>query len=241
MEKTAMTTESPIDERQRNRERERAFVLALYRLKRTNDRAALAHLRSGLGKPPGTAALMHPYVGRHLQVSPRPDGRLTPWEERSNDILYIVGALFALHPVGPGTAPDAATSPDEPATSSEADGRAAAATNENRLTPARRPYGAPFLASLRQLADQSGDDAQGMERRVVALLNAESDQLPTVLRHAVSLLRGSEIPVDWEQLIRDLNQWEETDRSVQKRWARVWWTAPTREQLATSTTDDSAS
>ena len=236
-----MTTESPTDQRQRTREREREFVLGLYRLKRTDDRAALAHLRSGLGKPPGTAALMHPYVGRYLQVSPRSDGRLAPWDERSNDILYIVAALFALHPVGPGTGPNAEADPNEPEPSPTTGSGTDAATGDASPTTGRRPYGAPFLASLRRLADQSGDDANGMERRVVALLNAEFDQLPTVLRHAVSLLRGSEIPVDWEQLIRDLNQWDETDRSVQKRWARAWWTAPTREQLISPTTDDSVS
>lgn len=235
-----MTTESPADQRQRTREREREFVLALYRLKRTDDRAALAHLRSGLGKPAGTAALMHPYVGRHLHVSPRPNGRLAPWDERSNDILYVVAALFALHPVGPGTGPDAETNPTVSEASPTTTARSDAAGSDTGSTSIRRPYGAPFLASLRRLADQSSEDPQGMERRVVALLNAEFDQLPTVLRHAVSLLRGSEIPVDWEQFVRDLNQWDATDRSVQKRWARAWWTAPTREQLVAPKTDESS-
>lgn len=41
---------------------ERAFVDALNRLVAREDRAALAALRRGLGKPPGTVAEMYPLV-----------------------------------------------------------------------------------------------------------------------------------------------------------------------------------
>ena len=53
------------------------------------DRGALAALRRGLGKPPGTAVEMHRYV------LPRLPADLPPWEE---DAYYLVAALFASHP-----------------------------------------------------------------------------------------------------------------------------------------------
>ena len=57
----------------------------LERLVLDQDRGALAALRRGLGKPPGTAMEMHRYVVPFL-----PRGR--PWEE---DVYYLVAALFA--------------------------------------------------------------------------------------------------------------------------------------------------
>lgn len=66
----------------------RAFVKRLEELDSTHDRGALAALRRGLGKPPGTVAEMFPYV--------------VPWEshaeERHKDAYYLVAALFAWHP-----------------------------------------------------------------------------------------------------------------------------------------------
>lgn len=64
------------------------FVSYLERLRGRDDRAALAALRRGVGKPPGTVIEMYPYV--------------VPWlgKERSKwdeDIHYIVASLFALH------------------------------------------------------------------------------------------------------------------------------------------------
>ncbi|NQT19769.1 MAG: type I-E CRISPR-associated protein Cse2/CasB [Planctomycetes bacterium] len=62
------------------------FVAYLESLLEREDRAALAALRRGLGKPPGTAAEMHPYVvpwlGEHT----------APWQDAP---LYITAALFA--------------------------------------------------------------------------------------------------------------------------------------------------
>jgi CRISPR system Cascade subunit CasB len=60
------------------------FIGRLESLARREDRGALAALRRGLGKPPGTVAEMAPYV------EPAFDG--APGE------AYIVGSLFGLHP-----------------------------------------------------------------------------------------------------------------------------------------------
>ncbi len=59
-------------------------------LAQRDNRAALAHLRRGLGKPPGTAPEMFPIV--------------VPWTSAMSDwdadVYYLVAALFGAHPMG---------------------------------------------------------------------------------------------------------------------------------------------
>jgi len=57
------------------------------------DRAALAHLRRGLGQPPGTAVTMYPYVAPWV-------GPKTP--RRVEEVYYLVAALYAAHPAAGG-------------------------------------------------------------------------------------------------------------------------------------------
>jgi len=52
------------------------------------DRGALAQLRRGLGKPPGSCAAMYPYVVPWLRTD------CPPWEQ---DAHYLVASLFASH------------------------------------------------------------------------------------------------------------------------------------------------
>jgi CRISPR system Cascade subunit CasB len=68
--------------------------------------------------------------------------------------------------------------------------------------------------------------AEALERRFTALLAAHPDDLPEYLRQAVSFLKSKEEPVNWLQLLWDLQNWEKRDDpkfSVQKRWARSFW------------------
>ncbi len=65
-----------------------AFIDYLCGLAAREDRGALAHLRRGLGKPPGTVPQMYPYVAPWL---PRE-------RSRQEDVCYLVAALFASHP-----------------------------------------------------------------------------------------------------------------------------------------------
>lgn len=69
----------------------------------------------------------------------------------------------------------------------------------------------------------AGENIEATERRFVALLRAHVDDLPEVLRHAVSFLRSKDIPVNWEQLRKDLLAWDHPDGYVQKNWARGFW------------------
>jgi CRISPR system Cascade subunit CasB len=77
--------------------------------------------------------------------------------------------------------------------------------------------------SFRRVADQT--DSESIERRFVALLNAHKDDLPSHLRHAVSLMRSADrqVPVNWSQLLDDLGRWNSEFRSVQRQWARGFW------------------
>lgn len=71
---------------------------------------------------------------------------------------------------------------------------------------------------------ESGSDA--LERRFTALLAAHTDDLPEYLRQAVSFLKSKDVPVNWNQLLWDLQNWEKRDDpkfSVQKKWARSFW------------------
>jgi CRISPR system Cascade subunit CasB len=84
--------------------------------------------------------------------------------------------------------------------------------------------------SLRSIADRVPGHAAGLERRVtgverrvIGLLAAHREELPTHLRHAISLLRTHSVPVDWIRLLADLPRWDHPDRIVQRRWARDFW------------------
>lgn len=78
-----------------------------------------------------------------------------------------------------------------------------------------RSLGAAFRP-LKQKSDS-------MEARFVALLNAHPDDLDDHLRHAVSLLKANEQPLDWFQLFQDLLQWDHPDGYIQMRWARDFY------------------
>lgn len=160
---------------------ERRFIEALEGLAAREDRAALAALRRGLGRPPGEAAEPYPYVVPWIPAD------VPPWVEEA---YFLVAALFALHPM-----------------SWRDDGASNAPTN----------LGASF-ARLRA-AEQGG----GAERRFVALLDSHPDDLPHHLRHAISLLRSREIPVDWARLLHDVQRWNRPGRQVQRAWARAFW------------------
>ena len=68
-------------------EKTHPFVIHLEGLR--DDRGALAAMRRGLGRPPGTVADMYRYVVPWL-----PDDA-PPWREEA---YYLVAALFAYHP-----------------------------------------------------------------------------------------------------------------------------------------------
>jgi CRISPR system Cascade subunit CasB len=157
------------------------FVAQLRQLADKDDRASLAKLRRGLGKPPGAA------LETLAVVQPRLPQGLRP---KAEDACYLAASLFVEHaqPGGGGSL-----------------GRAYA-----------------LLALKRQ--------AENLEKRFVALLNADEEDLPEHLRHAVSLLKSEGVAVDWACLIDDLQRWDHPARFVQRRWARDFWAGEGREE-----------
>ena len=65
------------------------FIAHLLALAEADDRAALAALRRGLGRPPGTVPEMFPYVVPFLPANPHPEQEAA---------YYTIAVLFALHP-----------------------------------------------------------------------------------------------------------------------------------------------
>ncbi len=76
-------------------------------------------------------------------------------------------------------------------------------------------------ASLTRLKTPNGSDS--LEKRFVALLKSDKDELHVHLRHAVALLSAEDIPINWVQLIHDVHIWDDPRQQVQQRWARSYW------------------
>jgi CRISPR system Cascade subunit CasB len=174
---------------------EHKFIGHLEKLVKEQDRGALAALRRGLGKPPGTAREMDRHV---LPYLPPESGLSASAREKRENAYYLVGALFAYwHQVKDSVAKN---------------------PTEN------------MGASLRALVDKEvvdggdRDDAKKrVEKRLVTLLNCHQDDLPDHLRHIIGLLKSKEIPINWLQLLNDVQNWQRESRDVQRQWARKFW------------------
>jgi CRISPR system Cascade subunit CasB len=78
-----------------------------------------------------------------------------------------------------------------------------------------RSLGAAF-GTLRSKSDS-------IEARFVALLNSHPDDLDGHLRHAISLLKSHEQPLDWFRLFDDVLNWDDPEGRVQLRWAQYFY------------------
>jgi CRISPR system Cascade subunit CasB len=169
------------------------FIAQLERLVREKDRGALAALRRGLGKPPGASRDMDRYVLPYL-----PQDAGSHPEKAGENAYYLVGALFAYWHQGKDN-----LAKDAPANLGE---------------------------SLRWLVDRESSETgnredveKRVEKRLVALLNCHRDDLPDHLRHTIGLLKSKDIPVNWTQLLWDIQNWQRESRDVQREWARRFW------------------
>lgn len=82
-------------------------------------------------------------------------------------------------------------------------------------------------AMIREGTDRE-DAMKRVERRFSALLNCHQDDLKQHLRHAVSLLKSKEVPVNWRLLCEHIQQWNHEKRWVQRNWARSFWSPRTQ-------------
>lgn len=78
-----------------------------------------------------------------------------------------------------------------------------------------------FGAALRRLRDPKRSDS--LDRRFQALLACDSDQLPFRLRQMVRLAVSQNVPIDWEQMLKDLLLWNAPEKWVQLKWARDYF------------------
>ncbi len=177
------------------------------------NRAALARLRRSRGKHPNQSHEAHRYVTFFT-------GTISGWKE---ECFYYVAELFAAYPEKEGS------------WLKERDGDGYQQTN----------LGASFRKLVDKLVeeDESLEDEEAkrkkaterVERRFTALLATSRNNLPDRLIHALSLLKAKEVPVDWQRLLFDLQQWEGQNPlvvkdnqwpSVQRKWAKAFWTLP---------------
>lgn len=144
-------------------------------LAKRQDRAALAHLRRGLGRKPGEAMEMYPYIGRFI-------GEKT--NSGHDRAVFLTSALFADYSDAPQNAGN-------------------------------------LGQSVRKLSDETTSDS--IEKRFVALLDADPEDLHYYLRQIIDLLKSKTIPVNWNDLFKHIQGWGHPDRWVQKKWARSFW------------------
>lgn len=160
-------------------ELEDRFVSQLAKLEVDEDRATLAQLRRGLGKPLGFVTERDGWVIR----------RLPDFSHRELTIYALIASLFAQHPTAGGSG----------------------------------SFGEAFreLARIRPAPDGGPDPS--VEKRFVALLNSNREELGDRLRHAVSLLKTNNIAIDWRCLLHDALRWDSSRRWVQVNWSRDFW------------------
>lgn len=84
------------------------------------------------------------------------------------------------------------------------------------------PRGRSMGEVFRRMRDGSNDAS--LERRFTVLLSASAEDVGGHLRHAVSLAKAKDVPVDYDRLLHDLRYWSHADRIVQLAWARDFWT-----------------
>ena len=106
-----------------------------------------------------------------------------------------------------------------------------------------------LAAAFGRLARERGSGS--LEHRFIALLGAESESLPSLLRQMVSLLNADGIGCDYASLLDDLARWfgaldtsdEQRRDWVRQQWARDFYRAyePPRELTTSSPNNEPAS
>jgi CRISPR type I-E-associated protein CasB/Cse2 len=72
-------------------------------------------------------------------------------------------------------------------------------------------------------AAQKDNKSASFEMRFTALLKANSDDLPVILRQMISLLRSADVATNWNQLFHDLCRWNSETHYIQRQWANSYW------------------
>lgn len=175
------------------------------------DLGGVAILRRSLGGEPGEDIRAYPMVEPHLPTE-------CPWDRK---VYYLVAGLWAsvntasvLATVAAAPDEDEEPSADD---ASPAETPAPTLTERGRLD--RRSFGRAVIQLYRQR-----DRTESIERRFIALLDADETQLAHHLRQMIQLVKAEEgIRIHWVELLTDLRNWNRDDRRVQQRWARAFY------------------
>ncbi|MBP6927743.1 MAG: type I-E CRISPR-associated protein Cse2/CasB [Caldisericia bacterium] len=62
--------------------------------------------------------------------------------------------------------------------------------------------------------------SESIEKRFTAIINSHFDDLPNHLRHAVSLAKSKDVPINWSFLLEDLKWWNNDGKRVQRKWMK---------------------
>jgi CRISPR system Cascade subunit CasB len=81
--------------------------------------------------------------------------------------------------------------------------------------------------------------SESTEARFLALLSANRADLPTHLRHAIALVAGKKLALNWNDLFAAIRFWDHDDDFVRRGWAADFWAggqpeaeAPTDEAMS---------
>lgn len=88
--------------------------------------------------------------------------------------------------------------------------------------------GTSFAAALGRVGQQRG--SASIEQRFIALLGAEPESLPAMLRQSISLLAADGVGCDYARLLDELARWfdpwnQEARDRLRQRWARDFYRA----------------
>ena len=72
--------------------------------------------------------------------------------------------------------------------------------------------------ALKSIANNDSAD-----KRFRLIINANRDELPVLLRQAISLVSQGGVSINYHTLLSDLKHWEHPNEFVQQQWARSFW------------------
>jgi CRISPR system Cascade subunit CasB len=83
------------------------------------------------------------------------------------------------------------------------------------------------------------EKSPSVEKRFMALLDADDGQLSNRLRQMVTLLK--EYPIDFDHLLKDLLSWNHPDKWVQIKWAKEFYKADDNKENVVDTINEKES
>lgn len=161
------------------------------------DRGPLAELRRNLSGFNGKGRFLERLIYDHL-----PDWYRGGW---GHEAAYLVAGLYALVERRDTSSP-------------QSNG------NEEPMPPPQRQVPRNLGYVLGHLY-RAQDERPSTEKRFLALLDADEDQLKEHLRYAVTLLNAGDLKPDWAQLLADTASWQRTEARdrVRDRWAKAFY------------------